>query len=180
MSSAIFSGERQAALDSLTPLLFEELHKIAGSYVRGERRPQTLQPTALVNEAYLRLSSWRNVEWRDRGQFLAAAATTMRRILVNHALAKRAQKRGGASIQTALDNVAAVFEERTLDLLALDEALEKLAVLDPQQAKVVELRFFGGLTIEETARSLEISHATVEREWKLARAWLRREVGADR
>jgi RNA polymerase sigma factor (TIGR02999 family) len=110
--------------------------------------------------------------------FLAAAATAMRRILVNHALAKRAQKRGGASQQTDLDNAAAIFEENSLDLIALDEALRKLAVLDPQQEKVVELRFFGGLTIDETARSLKISHATVEREWSLSRAWLRREMGA--
>lgn len=179
MSSAILSGERHAVVDSLTPLLFDELHKLAGRYLRDERRAQTLQPTALVNEAYLRLASWRSVEWRDRVQFLAAAATAMRRILINHALAKRAQKRGGASIRTEFDNVAAVFEEHTTDLLALDEALKKLAVLDPQQAKVVELRFFGDLTIEETARSLKISHATVEREWKLARAWLRREIGDD-
>jgi RNA polymerase sigma factor (TIGR02999 family) len=179
MSSAILSGRREA-VDSLTPLLFDELHKLAGRYLRDERRAQTLQPTALVNEAYLRLASWRNVEWRDKVQFLAAAATAMRRILVNHVLAKRAQKRGGTSTPMALDNVAAIFEERTTDLVALDEALEKLAILDPQQSRVVELRFFGGLTIEETARSLTISHATVEREWRLARAWLRRELDADR
>jgi RNA polymerase sigma factor (TIGR02999 family) len=179
MSSAILDGGCQADVNSLTPLLFEELHKIAGHCLRSERRAQTLQPTALVNEAYLRLVSWRKVEWRDRIQFLAAAATAMRRILVNHALAKRARKRGGLSMRTDLDRVAAVFEERTTDLLALDEALAKLAALDPQQAKVVELRFFGGLTIAETARSLGISHATVEREWSIARAWLRREIGAD-
>ena len=179
MSSAILDGGSQAVVDSLTPLLLDELHKIAGHCLRFQGREQTLQPTALVNEAYLRLVTWQNVASRDRVQFLAAAATAMRRILVNHALAKRAQKRGGHSMRTDLDRVAAVFEERTTDLLALDEALAKLAVVDPQQAKVVELRFFGGLTIEETATSLKISHATVEREWSMARAWLRREIGAD-
>jgi RNA polymerase sigma factor (TIGR02999 family) len=130
MSSAIFSGERQAALDSLTPLLFEELHKIAGSYVRGERRPQTLQPTALVNEAYLRLSSWRNVEWRDRGQFLAAAATTMRRILVNHEEARRALKRGGRQPHQTIDEAepaAPASPFGAVDLLAMDD-LEARAV----------------------------------------------------
>jgi RNA polymerase sigma factor (TIGR02999 family) len=176
--SATVSGKCQAVLDSLAPRLYDELHRLAGRYLRDDPRAHTLQPTALVHEAYLRLASWQGVQWRDRMQFLAAAATAMRRILVNHALAKRAQKRGGTWQQTDLDNAAAMFEENSLDLIALDEALRKLTVLDPQQGKVVELRFFGGLTIDETARSLEISHATVEREWSLARAWLRREMGA--
>ena len=169
----------QTAVYAITPLLYEELHRIAGRYLRDERRSHTLQPTALVNEAYLRLASWQDVQWKDRVQFLAAAATAMRRILVNHALAKRAQKRGGWARQTPLDETVALFEERSFDLIALNDAVERLAAIDPQQERIVELRFFGGLTIEETAQALGLSHATVEREWALARAWLRRSLAGD-
>ena len=166
---------RRDALDRLLPLVHDELHRIAAGYMRRERADHTLQPTALVNEAYLRLVDQRDVEWRDRAHFLGVAAQLMRMILVDHARARRAAKRAGGE-RVPLDETVLVGGERDVDLLALDEALERLAALDPRLGRVVELRYFGGLTTREAAEVLGISTATVEREWATARGWLRREL----
>jgi RNA polymerase sigma factor (TIGR02999 family) len=166
----------QDALDQLMPLVYNELHRLAGAYLRRERREHTLQPTALVNEAYLKLIDQRNPHWRNRAQFFGVAAQLMRRILVDHARAHHAAKRGGLQYNVSLSKAHRFGEKPDLDLLALHEALERLAQIDAQQERIVELRFFGGLTIEETAEVTELSHASVEREWKMARAWLRREL----
>ena len=164
------------ALDLLMPLVYDELHRLAGAYLRRERREHTLQPTALVNEAYLKLIDQRNANWKSRAQFFGVAAQLMRRILVDHARAHHAAKRGGSGFNVSLSKAHRFGEEPDLDLLALHEALERLAAIDGQPARVVELRFFGGLTIEETAEVMSVSHATIEREWQMARAWLRREL----
>jgi RNA polymerase sigma factor (TIGR02999 family) len=164
------------ALDRLMPLVYEELHRLAGAYLRRERKTHTLQPTALVNEAYLKLIDQRNAHWRNRAQFFGVAAQLMRRILIDHARAHQASKRGGPNYNVSLSEAYRFGEKPDLDLLALHEVLERLAKLDAPQGRIVELRFFGGLTIEETAEVMEISHATVEREWRIARAWLRREL----
>jgi RNA polymerase sigma-70 factor, ECF subfamily len=167
----------QAALESLMPLVYNELRKLAGNYLRRERQGHTLQPTALVNEAYLKLIDQRNAKWQNRAQFFAVAARLMRRILVDHARAHQAGKRGGSDQQRlSITSAERIIQQPKVDLLALHEALEELAALDPQQERIVELRFFGGLSIEETAEVLGIGHATVERDWKMARAWLRREL----
>ena len=172
-----WSNGDQAALDRLMPVVYDELRRLASNYLRRERAGHTLQPTALVNEAYLRLVDQRKARWQNRAQFFGVAAQLMRRILVDHARVRQAQKRGGSDQQqlslSQADRIAAHAE---VDLLALHEALNQLAVIDPQQARVVELKFFGGLTIEETAEVIGISHATVERDWTMARAWLRREL----
>jgi RNA polymerase sigma factor (TIGR02999 family) len=170
-----------AAAAELMPLVYDELRRIAGAYMRRERPGQTIQPTALVHEAYLRLLADKKQAWEGRTHFLAIAANSMRQILVERARARHTQKRGGDRERVTLDEGALrggddAVDEAALDLLALDEALDRLAALDAQQARVVELRFFGGLTIEETAAELDISPATVKRHWTLARAWLRREV----
>lgn len=170
----------KAALDELFPLVYAELRELAGRYLRREGAGHTLQPTALVHEAYLRLVDQRSVDWRNRAQFFGVAAEMMRRILVNHAQARHAAKRGGRAPRLSLDEAVSVFEERDVDLVALDEALTDLAALDPRQSRIVELRFFGGLSIEETAEVLEISPATVKREWTAARAWLYREMREER
>ena len=167
---------RRDALDRLLPLVHDELHRIAAGYMRRERADHTLQPTALVNEAYLRLVDQRDVEWRDRAHFLGVAAQLMRMILVDHARARRAAKRAGGAERVSLDDTVIVVGERDVDLLALDEALGRLAALDPRLCRVVELRYFGGLTTRETAEVLGVSTATVEREWATARGWLRREL----
>jgi RNA polymerase sigma-70 factor, ECF subfamily len=158
------------------PLVYDELHRLAGSYLRRERTGHTLQPTALVNEAYLRLIDQRQSHWQNRAQFFGVVAQLMRRILVDHARARHAIKRGGPHLSLPSSHADRFGEQPDADLLALHDALNRLAELDPQQGQIVELRFFGGLTIEETAEVMHISHATVEREWKLARAWLRREL----
>ena len=164
----------QAALDSLMPLVYGELRRLAGNYLRRERANHTLQATALVNEAYMRLVDQRNARWQNRAQFFGVAAQLMRRILVDHARLHQAQKRGGSDQQRlSLTDVERVAGQPNIDLLALHEALNELAEVDQQQARIVELKFFGGLSIEETAEVLGISHATVERDWKMARAWLR-------
>jgi len=172
----------QKALDDLMPLVYSELRRLARSYLRRERAGHTLQPTALVNEAYLKLIDQKNARWANRAQFYGVAAQLMRRILVDHARQHRAAKRGG-SIQERLSITSAVqlggkrlSTEPAIDLLALHEALEELTTLDPQQGRIVELKFFGGLSIEETAEVMGIGHATVERDWKMARAWLRRKL----
>jgi RNA polymerase sigma factor (TIGR02999 family) len=177
------AGDAGAAAE-LMPLVYEELRRIAGAYMRRERPGQTIQPTALVHEAYLRLLADRKQAWEGRTHFLAIAANSMRQILVERARAHHTQKRGGDRDRiTLVEGVLRAgnddADEAALDLLALDEALDRLAALDAQQARVVELRFFGGLTIEETAAELAISPATVKRHWTLARAWLRREVRAE-
>jgi RNA polymerase sigma factor (TIGR02999 family) len=167
-----WSNGRQEVLHELTPLVYDELRRLAAHHLRRERPDHTLQPTALVHEAYLRLVDQTQVRWQNRAHFFGIAAHLMRQILVNHALAHRAAKRGGTALKLTLEEAASVPKGQDVDLVALDEALTRLAALDPQQGRVVELRFFGGLTIEETAEVLRISPATVKREWTLAKAWL--------
>ncbi|HET9528145.1 MAG TPA: sigma-70 family RNA polymerase sigma factor [Pyrinomonadaceae bacterium] len=167
----------QAALDRLMPLVYSELRRLATNYLRRERAGHTLQPTALVNEAYLKLVGQRNAKWQNRAHFFAISAQLMRRILVDHARRHQAEKRGGSAQQRLSITSAEEFATQpAVDLLALNEALEELSKMDPQQGRIVELKFFGGLSIDETAEVLGISHSTVEREWKSARAWLRREL----
>ncbi len=172
----------QKALDKLMPLVYSELRRLAGNYLRRERQGHTLQPTALVNEAYLKLVDQRNTRWQNRAQFYGVAAQLMRRILVDHARQRQAAKRGGSDQQrlsiTSAGQLGArqMATEPAIDLLALHEALNELAKMDPQQGRIVELKFFGGLSIEETAEVMGIGHATVERDWKMARAWLRRKL----
>ncbi|MBL0939266.1 MAG: sigma-70 family RNA polymerase sigma factor [Gemmatimonadaceae bacterium] len=156
------------------PAVYEELHALAQRALRAERADHTLQPTALVNEAYIRLSGQRSVDWMNRSQFFGLAAQMMRRILVNHAESRNAAKRGGLATRVTLDDSLSWSGERDLDLVELDAALNELGRLDPRQARVVELRFFAGLNIDETAQVLEISPTTVKREWTLAKAWLHR------
>ena len=166
----------EEALDQLMPLVYDELHRLAGAYLRSERREHTLQPTALVNEAYLKLVRQRNIQWQNRAQFFGVAAQLMRRILVDHARATSADKRGGDRVNVSLKNIGAFGTQPTTDVLALHDVLNRLAEIDPDQSRIVELRFFGGLTIEEAAEVMQISHSTVEREWKIAKAWLKREL----
>jgi RNA polymerase sigma factor (TIGR02999 family) len=164
-----------SALERLAPLVESELRRIARRYLSKEGPGRTLQPTALVNEAYLRLIQWNAVEWQDRAHFYAVAAKMMRRVLVNQAVASRAQKRGGSVILVALTEAGGV-SDRTEDVVALDEALTALSKMDARKGELVELRFFGGLTAEESAEVLGISLRTVHREWDFARAWLLREL----
>jgi len=167
----------QAALNKLMPLVYSELRRLAKNYLKRESPGHTLQPTALVNEAYLRLVDQKTARWQNRAQFYGVAAQLMRRILVDHARAKHAEKRGGANQQRlSITSAREVGATPDLDVLALNEALEELATLDPQQSRIVELKFFGGLSIEETAEVMDLGHATVERDWKMARAWLRRKL----
>jgi len=167
----------QAALDQLMPLVYSELRRLASNYLRRERQGHTLQPTALVNEAYLKLVDQRSAKWQNRAQFFGISAQLMRRILVDHARQHRAAKRGGSEQQRLSITSAEKFAKQSeIDLLALNEALDELTKMDPQQARIVELKFFGGLSIEETSEVLGIGHATVERDWKMARAWLRRQL----
>ena len=169
----------QSALERLMPLVYDELHRLAGAYLRRERREHTLQPTALVNEAYLKLVGQRHANWQNRAQFFGVAAQLMRRVLVDHARAYHAAKRGGPGYNISLSNAHRFGDEPDLDLLALHEALDGLAKIDANQARIVELRFFGGLTIGEAAEVMDVSHATIEREWRVARAWLRRQLRED-
>jgi RNA polymerase sigma-70 factor (ECF subfamily) len=165
------SGQREA-LDSLVPAVQDELRRLAGSYMRRERRDHTLQVTGLVNEAYLRLIEQQNVSWQHRRHFFGIAAQCMRRVLVDYARHRDAAKRAGGKTFVVFDESIELAEKRGVDLIALDDALASLAQLDERQAKVVELRFFGGLTIAETAGLLNISVATVKRDWESARVWL--------
>lgn len=169
------NGEEQAR-DELMSLVYNELHRLAVTYLRRERREHTLQPTALVNELFLKFSEQHSMSWRNRAQFFGVAARLMRRILVDYARAHSASKRGGDRLCVSLKNVAAFGSQPDVDLIALHGVLEGLAEFDPDQAQLVELRFFGGLTIEETAEVMGTSHATVEREWKLAKAYLKKEL----
>ncbi len=172
-----WGGGDESALAELMPVIYDELRRLADAYLRRERRDHTLQPTALVNEAYLKLVGQQRVRWQNRAHFYGVSAQLMRRILVDHARARQAQKRGGADYTLSLEHVDPASDAPDLDLLAVHEALERLAAKDSQQARVVELRYFGGLSIEEAAEVIGVGHATVEREWTMARAWLRRELG---
>lgn len=172
-----WGGGDESALCELMPIVYGELRRLAAAYLRRERRGHTLQPTALVNEAYLKLVDQRRARWQNRAQFFGVAAQLMRRILVDHARSRQAAKRGGEHFRLSLEQIDPASNSPDLSLLAVHEALERLAAIDAEQVRVVELRFFGGLSIEETAEVLGVGHATVEREWKMARAWLRRELG---
>jgi RNA polymerase sigma factor (TIGR02999 family) len=171
-----WSNGDQAALEALMPLVYNELRKVAARHLRGQRPGHTLQTTALVNEAYLRLIDASQVRWQNRAHFFAVSAQLMRRILVDFARSRNYQKRGGGAERVSLDEAMAVAPERGADLLALDEALARLQALNPRQAQVVELRYFGGLSEEETAEALKISVRTVRRDWNFARVWLYREL----
>lgn len=167
-----WSRGNRAAADALIPLVYDELRRVAYNYLRRENGANTLQPTALVNEAYLKLIDISNVSWRDRAHFFAVASNVMRHILVDRARARHAEKRGGGVQTIILDDAVSFSQKTEIDLLALDEALEKLAALDERQARIVEIRFFGGLSVEETADVLELSTRTIKREWSFAKAWL--------
>lgn len=173
-----WSDGNAEALNNLLPLVYDELHRQAARYLRKERPGHTLQTTALVNEAYLKLINRRDANWESRTHFFAVAAQAMRRILVDHAKTKHRLKRGGDNIKISLEEAAtlAAPEQKGVDMIALDEALSKLARRDAQQASIVELKFFGGLSLEETAEALRISRSTVARDWETARAWLHREL----
>ena len=166
-----WSGGNQQALGELLPLVYRELHLLAAAYIRRERHDHTLQPTALIHEAYLRMVDQTHVHSETRAQFFAIAANLMRQILVNHAENHRAAKRGAGN-KVALEEASGVVQERAPDIIALDEALDKLAILEPRQSRIVELRFFGGLTEEEIAGVIGVSRTTVKREWRIARAVL--------
>ena len=169
------SGSKQA-LDRLVPIVYDELRRQAARYLKRERVGHTLQTTALIHEAYLRLVDQKNVHWQNRAHFFGIAAQLMRQILVDHARTRKRAKRGGSRIRVSLNEATAVATVRDLDIVALDEALARLAEIDPQQSRVVELRYFSGLNVEETAEVLGISPATVKREWRIAKAWLHREI----
>ncbi|MEZ5346468.1 MAG: sigma-70 family RNA polymerase sigma factor [Pyrinomonadaceae bacterium] len=173
-----WSGGKKEAFDDLLPLVYEELRRRASQYLRNERSGHTLQTTALINEAYIKLIDKDDIAWESRSHFFAIASTAMRRILVDHARTRKRKKRGGKEEDLPLDEaLVASSEESSVDLVALDDALDRLAVFDERQAKVVELRYFSGLTIDETAEILGISNVTVRREWTVARAWLHQEIG---
>jgi len=171
-----WSNGNQAALDKLTPLVYDELHRLAHQHMRRERHDHTLQTSALVNEAYLRLINQRDVRWQNRAHFFSIASRLMRRILVDHARSHNYAKRGGGAIEVSLDEAALISQERAAELVALDEALTSLAAIDERKCQVVEMRFFGGMSVEETAEMLNVSPITVKRDWSTAKAWLYREI----
>lgn len=173
--AAASAGDR-SALDRVVPLVYDELRRLAHRQLAGERPEHTLNTGALVHEAYLKLAGLERLEWRDRAHFFAVAAGAMRRILIDYAVRRRAAKRGGGARHEPLDRVMIAAGERAEELLALDEALERLRALDERQSRVVECRFFAGMSIDETAAALDISPATVKRDWMMARAWLNREL----
>lgn len=166
----------QEALNQLMPLVYEELRQMANYYMRNERKGHTLQTSALVNEAYLRLVDHENIQWQNRSHFFGLAAQAMRRILVDHARSRNYQKRGGGAEQVSLDEAATLAEDRAAELIALDDALQELAKFDQRKSRIVEMRYFGGLSGEEVAEALGISTATVSRDWETAKAWLLREL----
>jgi RNA polymerase sigma-70 factor, ECF subfamily len=172
-----WGGGDQSALDRLMPLVYDELRQLARRYMSHERPGHPLQTTALVNEAYMRLVKWRGVKWQNRAHFFAVSAQMMRRILVDFARDKHYLKRGGGALQVSLGDAAVFTLERSSDLVALDEAFTALAELDKRKAQVVELRFFGGLSVKEAAEVLNVSEETVMRDWRLAKVWLLRELG---
>lgn len=169
-----WSNGDPASLEQLLPLVNAELRRLAGRYMRRENAGHTLQTSALVNEAYLRLIDQKHVQWQNRAHFFGIAAQLMRRILIDHARSHQYAKRGGGAIQVSLDETAAVSEARAAELLAVDEALEKLTAMDARKGRIVELRFFGGLTEEEAAEVMDVSVPTIQREWRAAKAWLHR------
>jgi RNA polymerase sigma-70 factor, ECF subfamily len=173
-----WKGGNRDALEELMPLVYDELHKQAARYLRRERVDHTLQTTALIHEAFLKLVGQRDADWESRNHFFAIAAQAMRRILIDHARAKNQEKRGGPDLTLALEDVELPSgdTEQNVDLLALDEALRRLSKIDVQQVRIVELRYFGGLSLEETAAALGVSRATVVRDWSVAKTWLRREL----
>jgi RNA polymerase sigma factor (TIGR02999 family) len=171
-----WSDVDESALERLIPLVNDELRRLAHHYIGGERAGHTLQTTALVNEAYLRLVDSSRVQWQNRAHFFAVSAQLMRRILVDYARAHRSQKRGGEMTRVSLEGALPIAQDREPDLVALDEALSGLAAVDHRKSRVVELRFFGGLSVEETAEVLEVSPDTVMRDWRLAKSWLLREL----
>jgi len=170
----------QQALNELTPLVYQELRQLAARQLRHERPGHTLQSTALVHEAYLKLIDQRRVQFKDREHFFAVASQVIRRILVSYARSRNSDKRGGGKTMLAFDESIAFADRKNLDLIELDDALESLSEIDPQQGRIIELRFFGGLTIEATAQVLEISTSTATRDWNVARAWLHRELTRSR
>ncbi len=170
-----WSAGDENALEALTPIVYAELHRLARHYMRGERPGHSLQATDLVNEAYMRLVDYKRMQWQDRAHFFAVSAQLMRRILVEHAR-RHNLKRGGGVQHVSLDEAVVVDPDRTTDLVGLDEAMNALARLDPRKAQVVEMRFFGGLSVEETAEVLKVSSVTVMRDWSTAKAWLYREL----
>ena len=172
------NGNKEA-LDKLLPLVYDELRRQAARYLRRERAGHTLQTTALIHEAYLRLVDQKNVHWQNRAHFFGLAAQLMRRILVDHARTKKRAKRGGSDVRVSLTGAQVLAKDQEVDVVALDEALNRLAQLDEQQSRIVELRFFSGLTVEETAEALSISPATVKRDWSMAKAWLHRELSSE-
>jgi RNA polymerase sigma factor (TIGR02999 family) len=171
-----WSNGEEEALEKLVPLIYDELRRIARRYMKREPAGHTLQTTALVNEAYLRLIEQKGMKWQNRAHFFAISAQLMRRILVSMARARYANKRGGEARQVSLDEALVISEERAAELVALDDAMNELAALDPRRSRVVELRYFGGLSVEETAEVLNISPETVMRDWKRAKAWLYTEL----
>jgi RNA polymerase sigma factor (TIGR02999 family) len=171
-----WSNGDQAALDKLVPAVDRELRRLAHHYMRGERPDHTLQTTALVNEAFVRLVNRKSIQWQNRAHFFGIAAQLMRTILVDHARSHACAKRGGGAGRLELDEALAVSQQKASEVIALDDALKALALIDPQQSRIVELRFFGGLTVEEAAEVLHVSPATIKREWSSAKAWLYREL----
>ncbi len=171
-------GDKES-LDRLMPIVYEELRRQAARYLRREQPGNTLQTTALIHEAYVRLVDQRNTQWQNRAHFFGIAAQMMRRILVDHARAKKRVKRGGSEIRVSLSDATVAAKEQDLDVVALDAALERLALIDEQQSRVVELRFFSGLSVEETAEVMGISKSTVKRDWSMAKAWLHRELSGE-
>jgi len=171
-------GDKEV-LDKLMPIVYNELRQQAARYLRREQAGHTLQTTALIHEAYVRLVDQRNVQWQNRAHFFGIAAQMMRRILVDHARTKKRAKRGGSDVKVSLADATIPVQEQDLDVVALDEALTRLAEIDQQQSRVVELRFFSGLTVEETAEVMGISPATVKRDWSMAKAWLHRELSRE-
>jgi RNA polymerase sigma factor (TIGR02999 family) len=174
-----WSGGNKEALDRLAPLVYRELHQIARRLMAGQRPNHTLQATALVNEAYVRLVDAREASWQDRAHFFALCARAMRQILIDHARARASEKRGGGQVTIELDEALAAAPSAGVNLLKLDDALNRLAALDPRKSQVVELRFFGGLDLEETAEALKVSTKTVQRDWDMARAWLYGELSGN-
>jgi RNA polymerase sigma factor (TIGR02999 family) len=171
-------GDR-AALDKLFPLVYKELRRLAGHYMRRQGAGHTLQTSALIDEAYLRLIDHKNMRWQNRAHFFAVAAQAMRRILVDYARARDRAKRGGAVVKVSLQEAAIIAEERSAELVALDEALKELAVFDVRKSRIVELRYFGGLSVEETAHVVEVSPVTVMRDWRAAKLWLLRAMSRE-
>ena len=176
MSEPLAKDENREALDALLPLLYGEMRKLAAHYLRGERLEHTLQPTALVHEAYLRLADQQACQWQNRAHVFAVAAQVMRNVLVDHARAGKRAKRGGGALRVSLRDSLAAPDDPGIDLLLLHDALKTLEALDPRAGRIVELRYFAGLSVEETADLLDLSPATVKRNWTTAKAWLRREM----